>query len=316
LDPDVRRTVAIVLSALLALCLAGAALAAVTGTAGNDTLRGTPADDTIYGRGGNDTIAGGAGNDTLDGGTGADDLRGDAGQDAATYPAATAPVRVTLDDEADDGAAGEGDNVHGDVEDVYGGRGADVLTGSVTANTLDGGAGNDTLVGGAGVDGLYGGDGDDTLNARDDGPDTVDCGAGTDTFIVDKDDVVSGCEKRARPPRVIGVLSAAYDATAQTTVFRRLAVRDISEDDVTVELRCSGRGCPVRFRSFSVPDGTVPLDLIKLFRGRKLRRGAVIEVRILAAGRIGKVQRLKIARKRVVGTSLCIEPGASKPGPC
>lgn len=311
-----RRFVAIVVALLVALPLAGVALAAITGTAGNDTLTGTPADDTIYGRAGNDTIAGAAGNDTLDGGAGADDLRGDAGQDAATYPAATAPVRVTLDNEADDGVAGEGDNVHDDVEDVYGGGGGDTLTGSDAANTLDGGAGNDTLVGGAGVDGLYGGDGDDTVNARDNGVDTVDCGPGTDTYIVDRDDVVTGCEKRARPPRVVGTLSALFDVTTTSAAFRRLAVRDISEDDATVELRCTGKGCPVKFRTFSVPDGTVPLDLSKLFKGRRLRPGAVIEVRILAAGRIGKVQRLTVARKKVVGRSLCIDPGAPKPGPC
>jgi hypothetical protein len=166
-----------------------------SGTDAADTISGTPADDAIYGRGGNDRINGEGGNDDLDGGPGADDLRGGAGNDAASYGSDDAAVTVTLDDRPNDGLRGEGDNVHTDVEDVYGGAGNDRLVGSATGDTLDGGAGDDTLIGGKGVDGLYGGYGDDVINARDGEVDTVDCGPGRDRAQLDAGDVETGCER-------------------------------------------------------------------------------------------------------------------------
>jgi Ca2+-binding RTX toxin-like protein len=48
------------------------------------------------------------------------------------------------------------------IENIFGGTGADTLTGSSLNNTLSGGAGNDRLVGGAGNDLLVGGANDDT----------------------------------------------------------------------------------------------------------------------------------------------------------
>lgn len=93
----------------------------------------------------------------------------------------------------DDGAAGEGDTIHDDVEVVLGGKGNDALsarwapcsdgaapptvkcmlagnsgddtlTGSAFADLLDGGNGNDTLSGGLGSDTLIGGAGVDTVS--------------------------------------------------------------------------------------------------------------------------------------------------------
>jgi RTX calcium-binding nonapeptide repeat (4 copies) len=171
------------------------------GTNGPDVLAGTAADDAINGLAGDDQLAGRAGNDDLDGGPGADDLAGGAGNDAASYADAVAGVQVTLDDRANDGVAGEGDNVHSDVEDVYGGPHDDTLAGSRRDNTLDGGDGNDQLTGGGGTDGLYGGAGDDVIDAKDGGQDQVDCGPGRDRVIADRSDIVRGCELRGRPPR-------------------------------------------------------------------------------------------------------------------
>lgn len=78
----------------------------------------TPGDDSIYGRGGGDVLLGMAGDDELDGGRGADGLSGGPGHDSVSYEGA--PVDVTLDGVANDGAAGENDNVLLDTEDVYG----------------------------------------------------------------------------------------------------------------------------------------------------------------------------------------------------
>ena len=78
--------------------------------------------------------------------------------------------------------------------------GADDLTGNAVANTLRGGEGGDTLQGGGGADSLLGEGGDDTIRARDGVADTVDCGPGSDTVVVDVIDVVDAdCETVTLP---------------------------------------------------------------------------------------------------------------------
>ena len=121
-------------------------------------------------------------------------MRGGEGFDVATYSERTLPLTISLDDLANDGEAGEGDDVRGDVEDVIGGSGADVITGSAADNVLAGGDGGDRIDGGAGIDTYAGGDGDDVLLARDGGREQVDCGGGVDTATGDLVDDLFGCE--------------------------------------------------------------------------------------------------------------------------
>jgi len=208
----------------------------LTGGDGNDLLNGGAGDDLLDARGGNDqlqgdlgrdTLLGGDGNDLLDGGSSGanttstvnaisiggdapDDISGGPGIDTVTYAARTVNTFVSLDDLPNDGATSlgmlpvlEGDNVRSDVENVIGGRGNDVLTGSAADNALSGGdgndalsglAGNDTLEGGRGNDQLLGGEGDDLLLARDGSVDTVNGGPGNDRAVVDLIDLVSEVE--------------------------------------------------------------------------------------------------------------------------
>lgn len=102
---------------------------------------------------------------------------------------------MTLDGQADDGAAGENDDVASDAENVTGNQNtepdpvtgerrpntADTLVGSDGANTPSGFGGDDILDGGRGNDVLAGGDGNDTANTQDGHADLVSCGAGSDT---------------------------------------------------------------------------------------------------------------------------------------
>jgi Ca2+-binding RTX toxin-like protein len=61
----------------------------------------------------------------------------------------------------------------------------------VIAKTINGGPGYDVLKGTAG---------NDVINARDGGPDTIDCGAGNDTVYVDRsEDGVYDCETVITP---------------------------------------------------------------------------------------------------------------------
>ena len=59
----------------------------------------------------------------LAGGAGGDDLSGDEGWDTADYTGRPEALTIDLDDQRDDGAAGEGDNVRTTVETVIGGAG-------------------------------------------------------------------------------------------------------------------------------------------------------------------------------------------------
>jgi Ca2+-binding RTX toxin-like protein len=67
-----------------------------------------------------------------------------------------------------------------------------LVTGAVVlASTINGGPGYDVLNGTAG---------NDVINARDNGPDTIDCRAGNDTVYVDRsEDGVYNCETVVTP---------------------------------------------------------------------------------------------------------------------
>jgi hypothetical protein len=171
----------------------------VTGGDGADKLTGGAYGDKLYG---------GNGDDLLDGGAGSDVISGDDGRDRVSYATRTAPVDVNLGSWwGGDGESGEWDFVSSSIEEVVGGAGNDRLTGTSAGNTfiggdgndiLDGRDGNDVLEGGAGNDRFEGGTGDDALRSRDSGPDTVNCGTGTDVIDVDVVDAVApDCE---RPP--------------------------------------------------------------------------------------------------------------------
>jgi Ca2+-binding RTX toxin-like protein len=163
----------------------------IDGGAGNDVLQiGDESLDAAVLRGGpgNDRLIGNTESDVLIPGTGADVVTGGDGDDGVSYGDRTGNVSVSFDGVANDGEAGEGDNVGTDVEEVGTGSGNDIVTGSASANSIythDGndrvyaGGGRDLVVGGTGNDTIYGGDGNDDIY---DGPgdDFVAAGAGDD----------------------------------------------------------------------------------------------------------------------------------------
>lgn len=85
------------------------------------------------------------------------------------------------------------------ADTIFGLGGNDTLDGAGGADCLLGAGGNDTITGGPGTDRLSGGAGNDRVNARDESKDKVMCGPGSkDVAVVDKGDVVKGCEKVSR----------------------------------------------------------------------------------------------------------------------
>lgn len=202
----------------------------VQGDSGNDRLNGEDGNDSLDGNAGDDSFYGGKGNDVINPHKGKDRISGGEDVDSVQYKERSRDLKITLDNTANDGEAGEGDNVLSDVEDIWGGSGHDLITGNDSNNRLFGEKGNDTLNGANGNDSLYGwygtdelrggngvdkaygewdpdiifGDdgttnyadelhgqhGDDTLVAVGDGKDSAYGGDGTDYFWVDSADVV------------------------------------------------------------------------------------------------------------------------------
>jgi hypothetical protein len=186
------------------------------GGLGNDQIGLFGGDDVVDAGSGNDTVDTGWGDDTIDGGEGADSIGGGYGRDRVVYSSRSAAVSVSLDDVANDGASGEGDNVRPTVDDVTGGSGNDTLTGDDGANGLTGGLGDDVLSGaggadsldgGAGTDSFSGGAGTDSFSLRDGLAEALACGSEDDVAEADHDDVADAdCEvvnRDAAPPLAV-----------------------------------------------------------------------------------------------------------------
>jgi Ca2+-binding RTX toxin-like protein len=186
----------------------------VSGGPGNDELKGAGGDDALDGGDGNDKLIGEAGADALTGGNGDDQfdpddaysaapdlVDGGPGMDRASgwvnpeTEAEHPPISITLDNVANDGRPGEGDDVRSieritsnisgtlvlsdepDIVEMWANidngkstirtnGGNDMVTGGSRDETIDGGPGDDHLEGGFGNDTIIGGPGRDVINAE------------------------------------------------------------------------------------------------------------------------------------------------------
>lgn len=257
----------------------------IFGGPGDQFIAGADADDVLDGGPGDDTIADGSqfagdggGNDQIIGGDGVDDT---------FYMRGTTPVSVSIDGIANDGQAGEADNVQ--VENVSTGEGNDVLTGDASPNRLSGGLGDDRITGlGAndeilgegdintgltimrGIPGLPGGN--DVLDGGA-GRDNYSCGAGIDiVFRGLGDDFNRTCER---------VGAFVVDDSAGLTGKKKNKFEVAVECPDSEVKACAGRlkgtagGKKVAKGRFSVPPGETKNAKAKLSKkGRKaLRRG-------------------------------------------
>lgn len=255
----------------------GAGADTLLGEAGDDLLEGGDGDDALEGFGVNSS-------DTENDTSGRDVYLGGGGTDLVDYTSRTDALSIDLDGVGDDGAPGEADTVGADIERIYGGSGDDTLTGNAAVNwlygyggddILRGGAGDDILKGGNGADGLFGEDGGDglegedggdrldgglgvdafdgdggfsgadTILARDGTAETINCGAGTDSAIVDPSDMTLGfgdrsCERvdRGTVARTAPVLSAL---AARAASRGRLTIRFRLSERATVTIRLQRR---------------------------------------------------------------------------
>jgi Ca2+-binding RTX toxin-like protein len=145
--------------------LGGGGADLLQGYTGNDVLDGGDGNDSLYGLEGDDDLSGGVGDDSFeeDDDLGSDAIAGGPGSDWARYSHRTADLSLTIDGVANDGAAGEQDNLFLSTENAGAGMGKNTLVGSNGPNRLAAVGGPNTFVGGPGNDNLTGGGGDDTF---------------------------------------------------------------------------------------------------------------------------------------------------------
>jgi hypothetical protein len=108
--------------------------------------------------------------------------------------------------------------------------------------------------------------------------------------------------------------------TFPSSGYSRFTVLRISraEKGSVIEVACRGRGCPkdksVRTR---VRETRSSLSILGKLARAKLRKGAVLEVKIRATGTVGRVSRWKISgNKAPERKDACLAPGAKKTGRC
>ena len=288
----------------------------VRGTRFRDILHGQNrfvTSETLEPQGGDDFVLGLSGLTTVDMGAapdGADKVLGSSGT-IVSYAKRTKPIRAAVDlDGADDGEAGEGDELQ-QVASVTGGSAGDTmlaplnringvgihLKGGPGIDTIRGSNGRDTLIGGPGRDELTGLGESDQLISKDGEPvDTLFCGAGFDTATTDATEArVSDCENRD----LVGTLRlspARLVATAGETARLRLSWRhpDGWRKLRTIELRLTRDDLPVgeitiRPKAGRIADGGAT-DLMPK-RTRLTRKGKTVTARLavrLADGLAGQ----------------------------
>jgi hypothetical protein len=193
-----------------------------------EMLLGEAGDDILRTCAGPKQLIGGPGDDFLSAnvGPGQVEMLGGDGEDEgllfAQNMSAFVDVSVSLDDQPNDGPAGNASNMHSDVENIMTGGGSDTITGSAGPNTIRSDAysdgygfgstfgGNDTIDPGGGADRVHAGGGDDTILSRDETADAINCGSNfaspgvppvdNDNVTADAIDAFLGCENVSTVP--------------------------------------------------------------------------------------------------------------------
>jgi uncharacterized delta-60 repeat protein len=120
------------------------------GTSDPRTFTGTTNADVLYGSYGNDVINSLAGNDQLSGLAGNDSLDGGDGRDVASY--SDSPLSMVINLQLGTAINSNYTDILINIENVFGSRFNDVITGDAGDNNISGGAGDDMIDGGDGVD--------------------------------------------------------------------------------------------------------------------------------------------------------------------
>ncbi len=248
-------------------------------------------------------------------------------QDRVAYALNDLPVELAGEDGADALATGgAADTVAGGQgnDSLDAGAGDDNVLGDIGDDTLRGGAGNDKLNGGDGGDTFDAGEGDDTVQAVDGFTDTIDCGPGTDSAVVDQLDTVSNCEQvsRQQVPPVPGQMgpkdttapAVSVGGSTSQRARRRYKVLVTASEPSRVnasgflsaggtrtrlptgsgQIKVGGGGLTLRLRLSRAQLRTVKRDL----RRRRRPKAVVTVSAVDPAGNTSRPRRIRIAFRR------------------
>jgi hypothetical protein len=113
--------------------------------------------------------------------------------------------------------------------------------------------------------------------------------------------------------------SLAYEYVAYTGGYMKLtalAVKPVRKGD-RIRFRCSGPGCTKHKGSIRARKRKRSLSLLRFVKRAKLRKGAVISVRVTRPGTIGAYEELRFRGiKKPLKRERCIPPGTKKPVRC
>jgi WD40 repeat protein/putative metal-binding protein len=132
------------------------------------------------------------------------------------------------------------------------------------------------------------------------------------------DKIDQNCDSRDARFRVGPWSVEAFTATYPSgyTVFTSMNVTRVKRGD-RMRLACKGRGCDFKQKSIRVRKAARKLSLLRHLKGMKLRKGAVIELRVTRRDAIGKVLRWQIRAPKIPKiTRSCLRPGAKKLSRC
>jgi hypothetical protein len=122
------------------------------------------------------------------------------------------------------------------------------------------------------------------------------------------------CDQRdARLPllkrRITGI-TATYPSGYMT--FTSMSVKPARKGD-RMRLTCKGRGCDFKRKAIRVKKNARKRSLMKHVRGMKLRKGAVVQLRVTRPGTIGRVRTWRVRAPKIPKIQdRCAAPGAKK----
>jgi hypothetical protein len=116
------------------------------------------------------------------------------------------------------------------------------------------------------------------------------------------------------PGPILSPISSFFVLTAKGTKIQTLLVSKVPAG-ATVEVRCTGKGCPFKHKKVTVKSSKA--NVKPLFKHAVLRPKAVVEIRITAANRVGKVVRYTMRKGKLpTSRNLCLPVGSTKPKGC